>query len=140
MLRTQISTLAANEAANAVLAMLDGGRLAIYDGDQPNADEPAGVVPLATLGFGYPAFERAENAEAIARAISPDENASRSGEATWFRAFTADGIGVFDGSVGDDNTANLNLDDVNIQIRARVSVSRLVYTQRMKEHPDSAGV
>lgn len=129
-LNAKISKAAANAAVNAVVDLLDGGTLRIYDGTQP-ADADTAVTDqtlLAELTFGTSAFGDASGGVAEANAITQDSAANATGTATWFRALTSGGATVFDGSVGTSG-ANLNLNSVAIQTGATVSVTALTYTQ-----------
>jgi hypothetical protein len=120
----------ANAAADAVCALLDGGKLRIYGGAQPaSADDAVGAQPLlAELTFGNPAFGAALAGAATANAITADASANDTDTATWFRALKSDNTKVFDGSVGLLG-CDLNLNSVAIQVGAQVSVTSLTYTQ-----------
>ncbi len=94
------STLCADAKADATCCLLDGGLLRIYDGAKPEtADTPvAGQTLLASLRFGPAAFAPsggARRAYAFAPCLGDVQ-----GTPTWFRALTADGAVVFDGTVG----------------------------------------
>lgn len=120
----------ANAAADAVLALCDGGVLQIYDGVKPESPEIAARSQhlLAELRFGSPAFSPAVNGTAMARAISKDPAARVTGSPTWFRVVSAEGRAVMDGSVGTmdgDLVTNLS----TIQRDAEVSIERLAYVQ-----------
>jgi len=121
---------AVNEEADRVCALLNGGKLCIYDGTQPSTADTAisTQTKLAELTFGDPAFESASNGVAIANAITQDSSAAATGTATWFRAFKSDGTTpVFDGSVGTSD-CDLNLNSVSIQAGGVVSVTSFKYT------------
>ena len=129
-LNAQLSAAAANAAADAVVDLLDGGKLLIYDGSQP-ADADTAVTDqtlLAELTFGTPAFGDASGGVATANAITQDSSANATGTATWFRVTTSEDVAIFDGSVGTAD-ANLVLNSVAIQAGAAVSVTELTYTQ-----------
>jgi hypothetical protein len=129
-LNAKISDAAANAAADAVVDLLDGGKLLIYDGSQP-ADADTAVTDqtlLAELTFGTPAFGDASGGVATANAITQDSSANATGTATWFRVTTSEDAAIFDGSVGTAD-ANLVLNSVAIQAGATVSVTELTYTQ-----------
>jgi hypothetical protein len=121
---------AANAAADAVCALLDGGSLRIYDGTQPATANTAvgSQVKLAELAFDTPAFDPAVAGVATANAIT-SANALATGTATWFRAVTSGGATVFDGSVGTSG-ANLNLNIVAIVSGSSVGIAGFTYTQR----------
>jgi hypothetical protein len=134
MLNPKLAAFAANTAVDAVTKLLDRGRLCIFDQAQPET----GGAPvtdqncLATLQFGKVAFAPAADGVAEAYPIASDENAAATGRATWFRAFGKGGQAVFDGSVGKSG-CNINLDDDVIQVGAKVSVSKLMYSQKRSQ-------
>ena len=130
-LAPRISNVAANAACDAVVDLLDGGYLRIYDGSQPATVDTAITTQtlLAELAFGTPAFGSAANGVATANAITADSSANNSGTATWFRCFKSDGTtAVMDGSV-DTATANLILTNTAITAGGVVTVNALTYTQ-----------
>jgi len=130
-LTPRLSNTGANAAADATCALLNSGKLRIYDGTQPATADTAIVaqVLLAELTFGNPAFGASVAGVATANAITGDTTADNTGTATWFRALKSDGTTViFDGSVGTSG-ANLNLNSVAISAGAAVSVSSFSYTQ-----------
>jgi len=103
MSKVFLSTVAANAAADAVAALLNGGYMAIYEGAQPSSHDkplPAGTKLLATLQFGAPAFQPATGGAATANAMQPDTDASDTGRPQWFRLFRADKkTAVYDGDI-----------------------------------------
>ena len=121
---------AVNAAADAVCALLNSGKLQIYDGTQPaTADTAVGAqVKLAELTFNATAFAAAVAGVAEANAITADSDADATGTAAWFRALTSVAGMTFDGSVG-TATCDLNLNSVEIQIHAEVSCTSMTYTQ-----------
>ena len=121
---------AIDAAADAVCALLNGGKLRIYDGAQPaTPDTPITTQQLlAELTFGSPAFGAAVAGVATANAITKDSAADATGTAGWFRALTSGNAPVYDGEVGTSG-ADLNLDTVAIQQNAEVSITSLTYTQ-----------
>lgn len=130
-LSPKLSTAAVNAAADAVLALLNGGYLRLYDGSQPATSNTAisGQTLLAELRWNATAFQAAVDGVATANAITADSSAPATGTASWFRALKSDGTtAVFDGSVGVAN-ANVTLNSVAISIGAAVSVSSFTYTQ-----------
>jgi hypothetical protein len=125
----KLATASVNPAAEAVCARLNGGALRIYDGVQP-ATADAGLVGqrlLAELALDDPAFAAAVEGMAVANPMTEEDSAPATGTATWFRAVTAGGQPVFDGSVGVAN-ADLVLGSVSISIGAIVTVDRFTYT------------
>lgn len=129
-LNTQLAYNSCNTEADVLGPLINNGKLRIYDGTQPaNADTPVtSQTLLAELTFGDPAFGSASNGVITANAIMADSSANATGTATWFRCVKSDGTTVvMDGSVGTSG-ANLNLNSVNIQAGAQVSVSSFTHT------------
>lgn len=123
------SDLAVNAAADALLALLNNGKLRLYAGVQPTTPDGAlgAQVLLAELRFGSPAFSRAVAGVAVANPLTEEDDAMATGTATWFRALTADDVAIFDGSVGVAQ-ADLILNAVSIQQHAIVAVTSLAIT------------
>jgi len=100
-LNPKLADAAVNAEADAVCALLNTGKLRIYDGTQPaSADDAIGAqILLAELIFGNPAFGSPSAGVATANAISADTNADATGTATWFRCLKSDLTKVYDGSI-----------------------------------------
>jgi hypothetical protein len=100
----RFSTLVANAKAAAVIGMLDGGWVLIFDGQRPPsaAQDPEGCTLLAKIQFGAPAFDPPARGKAEARPFRPCLG-EVFGTPTWFRVMTARGDAAFDGSVGPTN-------------------------------------
>jgi len=135
----RFSALAADRKADAVLKLLDGGTLKVYDGERPPS--PGGPMSgqrmIALLRFGSPAFLPAERGVAEARPIEPDTSASRSGDPTWFAACAATGEVVFDGTVGPEGTLgpdgevhDLEMSGDDVAEGTEVGVVRFTYSER----------
>lgn len=125
-----LADAAANASANAVCALLNSGKLRVYDGTQPASANTAITTQnlLAELTFGVTAFGAAAAGVAAANAVT-SATAPATGTAAWFRAVKSDGITVvWDGSVGTSG-ADLNLNSTAISSGATVAVSSLTYTQ-----------
>jgi hypothetical protein len=127
----KFSDEAANAATDAICALLDGGKLRIFDGAQPGmADLPVGDQRLlAELTFGSPAFGAASGGVATATAITPDSDAKATSTATWFRCLAPNGVAIFDGSVGTVD-CDMTLYTVSIVQHAIVSVTAFTFTAR----------
>lgn len=127
-LNSKTRIIGRNAALDAVLDVLNGGKLRIYDGTQPtDADTALGAqVMLADLAlnatFGAAASAATKTANAIASAT-----AAATSTATWFSLLTSAAVRVMDGSVGTAG-ANLNLNSVAISSGATVSVTALTVT------------
>lgn len=127
----KFSDEAANTATDAVCALLNNGKLRIYDGAQPATVDTPVVAHhlLSELTFGNPAFAAASGGVVAATAIAPDSDAKATHAATWFRCVTSGGLAVFDGSVGVAG-CDLNLDTVSIVQHAIVSITGFTFTAR----------
>jgi hypothetical protein len=121
-----------NAAANAVTALLDGGRLQLFDGTQPSSPDlppSARSLKLVELELARPAFTLADQGTAEAHPIEV-ARAQRTGTATWFRVVRADGHAAFDGSVGlEGSDADLILANTWIPAGSDVVIEQLVYVQ-----------
>ena len=118
-----------NAAVDAALALLNSGKLQIYDGTQPtDADTAVGAqVKLAELTWNATAFAGAANGVAEANAITADPDADATGDAAWFRALTSADGKMFDGTVATSG-ADLNINSTAIQINAAVSCTAFTFT------------
>jgi len=128
-LTQQLASATVTAEAGTVTALLNSGRIRIYDGVQPaNADTAlSNNNLLAELRFANPAFAAPVNGVATANAIA-SVTAVASGTASWFRVLQSDGASaVMDGSVG-TASCNINLNSVVIQSGATVSISSFVFT------------
>jgi hypothetical protein len=130
------SDLAAKTAVDAMVALLNGGTLEIYDGSQP-ADANTAITTqnlLGTLTFNATAFAAsvasgtAPNRAAVATANSiSDVAASATGTAAWFRAKRSAGNGssvVMDGTVGTSG-ADLIMTDTSLTSGETMHVASL---------------
>jgi hypothetical protein len=117
----------ASLTADAALSALDRGYLRLYAG--------SGAL-LVELRFAAPAFDSATAGRARARPMASAVTQA-AGRARTFRAFRADGVRlVFDGRVGTEadvaaGAADLALDNPDLQLGARVEVTRVIYRQPM---------
>lgn len=123
------STVSRNASLNAIGALCNNGYLCYYTGTQPVSPEsPAVGDLLCTLRFGSPAFQSAAGCAMSSNPITPDQSASKTGTAGWFRVYKSDfKTPVLDGEIGKDMTMNSTL----IQAGAQVSCSSLTITQAM---------
>jgi len=130
-----ISEAAANAAAEAIGALLDGGSLRIYSVGSGRPANPSvditDQVLLAELTFGSPAFGAASGGMITANAITKESDAPATGTAAWYRAAPpgSPDQGVVDGSVGITADFDLTLATVSIVQHAEVSVSSFTYTE-----------
>lgn len=126
----RLSNAAANAAVDAITALLNGGKLDIYDGSQPADGNTAvsGQTLLASLTFANPAFASASAGVATANSITTDSDADATGTATWFRLKKSDDSTVLDGATGSD----LVLDSNSITQHGSVAVGS--FTLTLPEH------
>ena len=130
--RARLGLVAADTTARVIAELLRGGWLRLYSGVRPSdPDEPArpdlGQVLLAQLKFGDPAFSLPSRGTIVGAPFAEIEGAAPStGRATWFRASTALGVTVLDGTVGRADAA-LILDDPHIPMGAEVVIERFSY-------------
>lgn len=121
------SSAAVTLEADAIGAALDGGELQIHAGAQPSGpDVRVSAAPLVTIRFGSPAFGPAEAGVSEARPMVPGI-ATRSGVAAWFRAVSADGVPIYDGSVGAGGVFDLVLGSTTITDGVAVTVVGFTY-------------
>jgi hypothetical protein len=122
----------ANAAADAAVALANGGSIRIYDGSQPAtaATAVSGQTLLAELTLGNPAFGSASNGVATANSIAADSSANATGTAAWFRCVSSGGTGLWDGTVGTSG-ADLNLSSVSLVAGGNVSVSSFTFTESL---------
>lgn len=120
---------AANAAADAIAAKLNGGTLKIYTDPRPTNVNTAITTQtlLAQPAFANPAFSAAVAGVATANPLS-SVTALATGLATWFRACKSDGTAVFDGSVG-LALSDLNMNQPNMTTGNPVNISSFTITQ-----------
>lgn len=119
-----------NAGLDAALALVNGGKLRIYDGTQPtDADTALGAQNLlSTLLLNATAFAAASGGIATANAIASDTNAAATGTASWGSLLNSSNIRKLDFSVGTSG-ADLNFNSVAIQSGATVAVTSATVTQ-----------
>jgi hypothetical protein len=130
----KLSHVAASAGIDAVLALLNGGFIDIYDGAKPaNANIAVGSqVRLANLQLGTPAFAPAVAGIAVANPIGPCLDNDANGTASWARLRKSDhSTAVLDLTVGQDApggpaNCDINLDNINIQIHAQTTILTLM--------------
>ena len=137
MSKIVLTTAAANAAADAVAALLDGGYLAIYEGTQPTSADaplPRGTKLLATLKFGTPAFKPAEDGAAHAHPMTPDKDAAATGRPQWFRLYRADEeTAVYDGDITPGPTGALQMRALVVGQHAEVHIDSCVIRMPLSE-------
>lgn len=136
----KITTGTADAALTAIGSLLNGGRIIIYSGTEPNTasanlsgNTVLADITLAATAFGAPLTD---DTDATARKIEAagvprsDTAADASGAATFFRAYTSAGTAVanvvYQGTAGGTGSGQqLVLNDVNIILGGNVSISSL---------------
>jgi hypothetical protein len=123
------ASVLATSGADGLCALLDGGSVLLLDGTQPATADTAITTQtlLAECAFADPAFTAAVAGVAAAHALTDDDDAAASGDATWCRALTSGGDPVFDGSVGISD-ADCVLSSVSIVMHGTVSITSSVIT------------
>jgi len=118
-----MSKAAVDGMANYLGRRVSGGKLRIYDGEQPaNADRgTTGQILLVEFSpLPDPAFEEAEIGKLEGRELEPTR-AAGTGKATWYRVLTNSGTPLWDGSVGKSD-CDMNISDIEIFKGAEVSI------------------
>lgn len=120
----------ANEIADGVAALCDGGTIKIYDGAQPPDPDTAITTQtlLATCTFGSPAFLAAVAGVATAHPITQDASADADGTAAWFRVLDAAAAAVMDGTVGVGVNFDCNVASTTVVAGAAFPVSSMIIT------------
>jgi len=131
----KLATAAVNASAAAVGALLNSGKIRIYDGTKPATANTAisDQVLLAELTFGNPAFGSPDEGVITAEAITQDSDANADGTPTWCRCLKSDNTPVMDGTAGYPSGFNLNLTTASIVQHAIVTCSSFTYTQPKEE-------
>lgn len=129
-----------NAKADAACSLLDGGLLLLYSGERPDGPEDLvdyEKMPLAVVRLRSPAFQPANHGRTVMRAVESVPGLS-SGAPAWFRAATALGEAVFDGTCGppqrqEERGARGEEYDMHVdgevELDGEVRVQRLVYAE-----------
>lgn len=109
--RARLSAAAVNAEADALAALLDGGNVRFYDGQQPEVcgDSDRASVLLAEMKIANPAAEAATNGM-LRLEMAESASAIETGRLSWFRVSAADGVPLIDGSIGDGSIGIENAD------------------------------
>jgi hypothetical protein len=102
----RISTVARNDACNAVVDRIDNGgtnpagHIEIRTDTMPGNPQTAATgTLLATLNFSNPAFQPAVNGVTNVNTIADDNDIDATGVAGWFRFYDRDGNAIMDGTI-----------------------------------------
>jgi hypothetical protein len=128
-LDTKLAAATANAAANAAVALANGGKLRIYDGTKPTTADTAvsTQTKLAEFTLPSPAFGSASGGVATANAITAS-TVTASGTPAWFRVVDSSGNPAWDGTAGTSGT-DLVLNASPLASPADISVTSWTYTQ-----------
>lgn len=125
------ATTLRNARLDAIKTAIDAGAgpglLRIYNGTRP-ATGGAATTLLAELTLSDPSAGAASGGVLTLSAITADSSANATGTATWARIVDSAGNFVMDLSVGTSG-ADLNLNSVEIQAGAQVSVTSATITE-----------
>lgn len=128
---TRITMASAQDAVDTITSRLNtggAGKIDIMDGIMPSSADTAITTQkvLATLPLSNPAFAAATDegayAEAVANAITDDDNAAVAGTATWFRAYNGAGTAIIDGDVG-IGTEAMTINNVSIAVNDTIKAN-----------------
>jgi hypothetical protein len=110
-------------------ALLNGGTLRLYGGTKPAGPEVyVDNDILAELGFAPIAFAPAVSGTATAYPLAPELNAPAKGNMTWARAVRANGVAVWDATVGlrgGTEPFDITFLSLVVPLNSRVSLDRL---------------
>jgi hypothetical protein len=131
MPQIQFSANAVTAMLNELATALNGGKLRLYDGVDPDSasDPLSGNTLLAELSFGNPAFAAPVpydgGVEMVANPLTSTPANNANGTATFFRATMSDGTVICQGSVGLTD-AELTMDTTTVTTGTEVKVTTIV--------------
>ena len=99
-----LAAITRNAMCNAIVDLLDAGKIEIYTGTAPNADAAATGTLLATLDFSNPAFGNAATGQATANAITQDATPTVAGTAGYARADASGGATIIQWQIPQDGS------------------------------------
>lgn len=131
----KISTLARNQACDAIVDLIDigsanaNGIIEIRTGAPPSSPQAsASGTLLATLDMNSTAFSDAANGTATAAAITGGSVVA-TGTAGWFRIYNKDNTAILDGTITTlGGGGDLQLDRVDFQTGGIVQISSMLGT------------
>jgi hypothetical protein len=131
-----LSTLGQNGAADGLAGKINvgttntTGRLRIYTGTKPGANNTATGTLLVEIPLQNPAYAASASGTAALAGTPLSAAAVAAGVAGWFRLVNRDVAGVLDGTVtATGGGGDLTLDNTNIATGQTVSVSSLNLTE-----------
>jgi carbohydrate esterase-like sialic acid-specific acetylesterase len=131
MPQIQFSANAVTTMLNELATLLNGGKLRLYDGVDPeSASDPlSGNTLLAELSFGNPAFASPVpydgGVEMTANPLTSTPANNANGTATFFRATASNGTVLFQGLVGLTD-AELTMDTTTVTTGTEVQITTIV--------------
>ncbi len=133
---SRLSEATVNAQGDALARLTDGGFLNIYDGAQPaDSNDPVTTQNLLVqLQYANPSAPATVGGVVTFNALAAG-TAIRSGVASWYRTYAADGVTpVIDGSAGvAEDEPNLVLSDKNIILNAEVVVDANSFTHTVEK-------
>lgn len=132
----RISTLARNDAGDAIVGLIDMGSavakgyIEIRDGDIPTSPQLSATGKiLAKLELSNPAFKSFVNGVGQANTIANDIQVDATGTASWFRIYNRDNLAVLDGQITTvGGGGDLEFDNVNFIAGGVVAITSLLAT------------
>jgi len=124
-----LSAAAVSAMADALGALLNGGKVRLYSGTRPATADTAVTtqILLAAPTFANPAFAAAVAGVITANPVVDESDVPATGTAIWFRAVTSGGASVCDGTVG-MSAADCILSSTSIVQHGVVTVTSCVLT------------
>ena len=141
MSNLKLAAAVAIAGCNAMVALTNGGKIAVYDGAQP-ADPSVAVTTqkkLVEFTLLDPAFGAAVDGGVGATAtlnLPSAEPALDDGTATWFRVVDDADAALWDGDVTDTSgNGDMKISSTNVVQGIDVSIVSLTYRQRKTKAP-----
>jgi hypothetical protein len=128
-MRLVLSNAAEDAMLESVRLLLEGGELRLFDSVPPSspAAQPASQTHLATVRF----VETRLDAGQVTGSLDPNQLAIASGDATWARAYAADGTPILDCDVGEtDSGASIELNTVRVRKGGPIVLNRFTFGAR----------
>lgn len=125
----RLSSYAKQQLAAAFGALLDGGDVAIFDGDLPSSCDGDVVKQrlLIKVPIPDPAFKKAERGKMAGRFIGAPTKAVATGYAGWCRCYDKKGNPIVDGPAGDGEDFFCMLESAYIEKGGTVIIKSMNY-------------
>lgn len=130
---TKLGTVGRNAACDAIVDLLDGGRIEHRVGAPPtNVNDASSGTLLGTNTLGTPAFGASSSGTATANAITNDSSADASGDAGYWRLYAsggADTAAIIQGTSGEAaDTPDLVFDEKSIVAGGVIAITSFTVT------------